>query len=165
MSDPDLRVSGENGGTESPLDLAFEEEPAVFDDAGEDEPGTERGVVPGPLLAAATAWADLVLVLAVCATAVAGIRLLGLPLSGSVLPWACGLGGLAWITVSAILLPTRRSWPGALVLGLVLPPDAGRDGVVRRLLLILLAIATVGLLSALASGRDPWADLVPERSL
>jgi len=162
MTGLDLHPDGGKEPEEFSLDLAFEEEPAVFDDTGGEEVQPEEDGTPGPLLAAATAWADIVLVLVVCAMAVAGTRLLGLPLSGAVFPWACGLGALSWVAVSAILLPIRRSWPGALVLGLVLSPESGGGRVLRRLLLVLLAAATGGLVSAALTRFDPWAGLVPE---
>jgi len=148
---------------EEPLDLALEEAPPVSPERPAEDPPEDDS--PGPLLAAATAWADLVLVLAVCAAAVAGVRILGLPLSAAVLPWACGLGTLAWTAVTAVLLPVRRSWPGALLLGLVLPREAGNGRVLLRLGLTLLAAATLGLTAAALADRDPWSGLVPEKNL
>ena len=59
----------------------------------------------------------------------------------------------------------RRSWPGALLLGMVLPPEAGSERLGRRLALVLLAALTAGLAPALLVHFDPWADLVPERTL
>ena len=162
MTDHEFPIGNEPD--DEPLDLAFGEEGAVLPGTEEDADGPEPDA-PGPLLAAATAWADIVLMLAACAAAVAGIRLLALPLSGAVLPWTLGLGLLAWLTVSAILLAVRRSWPGALMLGLVLPPEAGGGRVLVRLTLIVLAAATAGLAAAALSRFDPWSDLVPERTL
>jgi len=117
---------------------------------------------PGALLSAATAWADEVLILAVCAFAVAGARLFGYPVKVAALPWAAGLGVLAWWVTSTVLLVTRRSWPGALVLGLVLAPERGTRHWLRRLIAVTAGVLSLGLLSAVLSRVDPWSGLVPE---
>ncbi len=161
MSDPEVPLGSH--GEDEPLVLSLEEEPVSLEDEEAEAPFEDD--TPGRLLAAATAWADLVLMLAVCALAVAGVRLLALPLSAAIFPWACGLGVLAWTVSAAVLLATRRSWPGALMLGLVLPTEYGNGHLGRRLALILLAALTVGLAPATLARFDPWAGLVPERTL
>ncbi len=142
------------------FELALEE-PAeeVLEPVDQDE---ELEGPPGPLLSAATAWADEVLILAVCALAVAGARLFGYPVEVSVLPWAGGLGVLAWWVSSMVLLVTRRSWPGALVLGLVLAPERGTRHWLRRLLAVTVGVLSLGLVSAMLCRVDPWSGLVPE---
>ncbi len=148
---------------EEPLELALEEaEEAPFapGETGDEEEGPSPA---GALPAAAAAWADLVLMLAVCSLAVAGARMLGYPVGVAAVPWAAGLGLLAWGLAASVLLVTRRSWPGALLLGLALPPEAGSEHWRRRLLLLLLGAASLGLLAMLLSRLDPWGNLVPER--
>ncbi len=142
------------------FDLKIDEPPLEELDAKPQEEELEGP--PGALLSAATAWADEVLILAVCACAVAGARLLGYSVEGAVLPWAAGLGLLAWMVSSAVLLATRRSWPGALVLGLVLAPERGTRHWRRRLLAVTVGALSLGFLSAILSRVDPWSGLVPE---
>ncbi len=148
---------------QEPLELTLEEaleEPqdAARPDEEEDAPG-----LPGALQAAATAWADLILMLAVCSLAVAGARALGYAVGVAVLPWAGILGVLAWTLAASVLLVTRRSWPGALLLGLALPVEAGRERWRRRLVLLLLGSLSLGVLAMLLSRFDPWGSLAPDR--
>jgi hypothetical protein len=148
---------------QEPLELTLEEALEKPQDAAspdleeEDAPG-----LPGALQAAATAWADLILMLAVCSLAVAGARALGYAVGVAALPWAGILGVLAWVLAASALLVTRRSWPGALLLGLALPVEAGRERWRRRLVLLLLGSLSLGVLSILLSRFDPWGSLVPD---
>lgn len=152
-------------GPDEPIELTLEETVEDLREAGDpgEDDDEDAGGPPGVLQAAASAWADLVLMLAVCSLAAAGARALGYPVGVAILPWAATLGVLAWILAASALLVTRRSWPGALLLGLTLPPEAGHERWRRRLLLLLLGALSLGVLAMLLSRLDPWGSLVPDR--
>ena len=166
MSTAEERSGGAPGG--EPFELTLEEALDPGPDAGGPEEDGEEdadGSVPATLLAAATAWADLVLILGVAAATAAALRLTGYAVAVTILPWTAALGLFAWLLATAALLLIRGSWPGALLLGLALPPGERRRSVAGCLALLLLALATAGALPALLARRRPWGSLVPEHSL
>lgn len=117
------------------------------------EPRTSRRAV------AAAAWADLAVILALCAAALATCRALGFEVSATAVPWAVAMAVLVWLVLCAVLLGVRRSWPGVLLIG------AGKiepvDGVSasRTLMAAIVGVVTLGCVPALCADRLPWRRL------
>ncbi len=115
-------------------------EPTELLDAARDGPQTEDGApaddrrVP-VLRLVASAWGDLVAILAVCTLALVAAALAGHPVRLPALPWAAGLAGAWWLAAGAATVLVRHGTPGMLMAGVCF------DGQVapRRVPLVVLA--------------------------
>jgi hypothetical protein len=109
-------------------------------------------IEPPALTLMATAWADLVGILAVCTGALIAILALGerpaLPAFG----WAAALGVVWWVFAAAVLIVVRQATPGMLLAGVSFahPVQPRRVGWVLAAALI--GVVTIGL-SGVIGGR------------
>ena len=114
---------------------------------------------PTILTMMASAWADLVGILAVCTAALIAILVLGERPAVAAFGWAAALGVVWWSFAAAVLVVVRQATPGMLLAGVSFsgPIRPGRVGWV--LSAALLGVATLGL-SGVIGGRGSllhWA--------
>jgi hypothetical protein len=110
---------------------------ATGDDAPATPPET-RSHTPSLLTLCAAAWAELVVLLAVCTLALLSVALLGYHISLPAFPWAAGLALLWWVGAGATLVIVRQATPGMLLAGILF------DGPVQpRRIPFVLAVALI----------------------
>ena len=100
----------------------------------------------------ASAWADLVGILAVCTAALIAILILGEQPAVAAFGWAAALGVVWWLFAAAVLVVVRQATPGMLLAGVSFsdPVRPGRVGWVLSAALI--GVVTLGL-SGVVGGR------------
>ena len=117
-------------------------------------PATEPGPVEPPILTLmASAWADLVGILAVCTGALIAILALGerptLPAFG----WAAALGVVWWAFAASVLVVVRQATPGMLLAGVSFAQPVRPRRVGWVLTAALVGVLTLGL-SGVIGGRS-----------
>jgi hypothetical protein len=86
----------------------------------EDEEPVDSGIQEPPvLLLVASAWGDLVCLLAMSAGILLALVICGYAVSTASLPWMLALAAAWWACSSAILVLVRRGTPGMLLAGIV----------------------------------------------
>jgi len=105
--------------------------------------------LPGPpaLTLMASAWADLVAILAVCTGALIAILALGERPALPAFAWAAALGVVWWAFAAAVLVVVRQATPGMLLAGV-----SFADAVQPRRVGWVLAAALIGVLTIGLSG-------------
>jgi hypothetical protein len=103
----------------------------------------------------ASAWADLVGILAVCTGALVAILILGERPALPAFAWAAALGVVWWGFASAVLVLIRQATPGMLLAGMSFSESVRPQRVVWVLLAALAGVATLGLAGIL--GGRAWA--------
>jgi len=117
-------------------------------------PTTDPGPLEPPTLTVmASAWADLVGILAVCTGALVAILLLGERPALPAFVWAAALGFVWWAFAAAVLVVVRQATPGMLLAGVSFsePIEPRRVGWVLTAALI--GVVTLGL-SGILRGRN-----------
>ena len=113
--------------------------------AGNDVGGRDDRHSPATVSLLFSGIADLVVILAGCAGALAVARGQGLPVTVWALPWGAAAGAVIWCAMAAATVSVRRGTPGMVMMGLAVrdPVTAGR---LPQLLVVgLLAAVTLGL--------------------
>jgi hypothetical protein len=107
---------------------------------------------PTILTMMASAWADLVGILAVCTAALIAILILGERPAVAAFGWAAALGVVWWAFAAAVLVVVRQATPGMLLAGVSFagPVRPARVGWVLSAALI--GVVTLGL-SGIIGGR------------
>ncbi len=123
------------------------------------EVGSARPSAPAPdshrpptLTLMASAWADLVGVLAVCTGALIAILVLGERPALPAFAWAAALGVAWWIFAAAVLVVVRQATPGMLLAGISFAEAVPPRRVGWVLAAAFVGVATVGL-SGIIGGR------------
>lgn len=130
---------------------------ALVDRGADGGPPTHSAIEPDPveppiLTLMASAWADLVGILAVCTGALIAILALGerpaLPAFG----WAAALGVVWWAFAAAVLVVVRQATPGMLLAGVSFAQPVQPRRVGWVLTAALVGVLTLGL-SGVIGGR------------
>ena len=108
--------------------------------------------LPPALTVMASAWADLVGILAVCTGALIAILVLGERPALPAFAWAAGLGVLWWAFAAAVLVVVRQATPGMLLAGMSFSEAVRPQRVVWVMAAALIGVATFGL-SGIIGGR------------
>ena len=131
---------------------------ALVDRGADGGPPTHAATEPGPvgppiLTLMASAWADLVGILAVCTGALIAILALGerpaLPAFG----WAAALGVVWWAFAASVLVVVRQATPGMLLAGVSFAQPVRPRRVGWVLTAALVGVLTLGL-SGVIGGRS-----------
>jgi hypothetical protein len=105
--------------------------------------------LPPVLTVMASAWADLVGILAVCTGALIAILVLG---ERPAFAWAAALGVVWWAFAAAVLVVVRQATPGMLLAGMSFSGAVRPQRVVWVLAAALVGVVTLGL-SGIIGGR------------
>lgn len=108
--------------------------------------------LPPALTVMASAWADLVGVLAVCTGALIAILVLGERPALPAFVWAAALGFVWWVFTATVLVVVRQATPGMLLAGMSFSEAVRPRRVVWVLGAALVGVATFGL-SGIIGGR------------
>jgi hypothetical protein len=108
--------------------------------------------LPPALTVMASAWADLVGMLAVCTGALIAILVLGERPALPAFAWAAALGIAWWAVATAVLVVVRQATPGMLLAGMSFADAVRPQRVVWVLVAALVGVATFGL-SGIVGGR------------
>ena len=108
--------------------------------------------LPPVLTVLASAWADLVGMLAVCTGALIAILVLGERPALPAFAWAAALGIVWWAFAAAVLVVVRQATPGMLLAGMSFSEAVRPQRVVWVLVVALVGVATFGL-SGIIGGR------------
>jgi hypothetical protein len=108
--------------------------------------------LPPVLTVMASAWADLVGILAVCTGALIAILVLGERPALPAFAWAATLGVVWWAFAAAVLVVVRSATPGMLLAGMSFSGAVRPRRVVWVLVAALLGVGTFGL-SGIVGGR------------
>ena len=108
--------------------------------------------LPPVLTVMASAWADLVGMLAVCTGALIAILVLGERPALPAFAWAAALGIVWWAFAAAVLVVVRQATPGMLLAGMSFSEAVRPQRVVWVLAVALVGVATFGL-SGIIGGR------------
>ena len=127
------------------------ERPSEVGRARDSSPRHDRDLPPA-LTVMASAWADLVGVLAVCTGALIAILVLGERPALPAFVWAAALGVVWWVFAAAVLVVVRQATPGMLLAGMSFSEAVRPRRVVWVLVAALAGIATFGL-SGIVGGR------------
>ncbi len=114
-------------------------------------PGRDHRLPP-VLTVMASAWADLVGMLAVCTGALIAILVLGERPALPAFVWAAALALVWWAFASAVLVVVRQATPGMLLAGMSFSDPVRPQRVVWVLAAALAGVATFGL-SGIIGGR------------
>ncbi len=123
----------------------------IHREPGADRPASGRGPQgrPPPLLnAMASAWADLAVLLAVCAGALIAVLLMGERPTLAAFWWAISLAVAWWGFAAAVLLVVRHGTPGMLLAGIRFDAAVPRSRLPWVIGAALVGIATLGLSAA-----------------
>ena len=107
---------------------------------------------PPALTVLASAWADLVGMLAVCTSALIAILVLGERPALPAFAWAAALGFVWWAFAASVLVVVRQATPGMLLAGMSFSEAVRPQRVVWVLAAALVGVATFGL-SGIIGGR------------
>ena len=111
-------------------------------------PTTDPGPSEPPMLTMmASAWADLVGILAVCTGALVAILLLGERPALPAFVWAAALGVVWWAFAAAVLVVVRQATPGMLLAGV-----SFSEAIKPRRVGWVLAAAVIGVMTLGVSG-------------
>lgn len=117
-------------------------------------PTTKPGPLEPPTLTMmASAWADLVGILAVCTGALVAILLLGERPALPAFVWAAALGVVWWAFAAAVLVVVRQATPGMLLAGVSFSEPIRPRRVGWVLAAALIGVVTLGL-SGIIGGRN-----------
>jgi hypothetical protein len=108
--------------------------------------------LPPALTVMASAWADLVGILAVCTGALIAILVLGERPALPAFVWATALGIVWWTFAASVLVVVRQATPGMLLAGMSFSEAVRPQRVVWVLAAALVGVATFGL-SGIIGGR------------
>lgn len=108
--------------------------------------------LPPVLTLMASAWADLVGILAVCTSALIAILVLGERPALPAFVWAAVLGVVWWAFAAAVLVVIRQATPGMLLAGVSFSEAVRPNRVGWVLVAALVGVATFGL-SGIIGGR------------
>ena len=108
--------------------------------------------MPPVLTLMASAWADLVGILAVCTSALIAILVLGERPALPAFVWAAVLGVVWWAFAAAVLVVIRQATPGMLLAGVSFSEAVRPNRVGWVLVAALVGVATFGL-SGIIGGR------------
>ena len=108
--------------------------------------------LPPTLTVMASAWADLVGILAVCTGALIAILVLGERPALPAFVWAATLGVVWWVFAAAVLVVVRQGTPGMLLAGMSFSDAVRPRRVVWVLVAALLGVGTFRL-SGIIAGR------------
>jgi len=108
--------------------------------------------LPPALTVMASAWADLVGMLAVCTGALIAILVLGERPALPAFAWAAALGVVWWAFAAAVFVVVRQATPGMLLAGMSFAEAVRPQRVVWVLAVALVGVATFGL-SGIVGGR------------
>ena len=109
-------------------------------------PPADRNLHHPPLLTMmASAWADLVGILAVCTAALIAILILGERPAVGAFGWAAALGVVWWSFAAAVLVVGRQATPGMLLAGVSFSDPVRPRRVGWVLLAALIGVVTLGL--------------------
>lgn len=117
----------------------------------------------------ATAWADLVGMLAVCTGALIAILILGERPTIPAFAWAAVLAMVWWIFAASVLVVVRQGTPGMLLAGVTFTTSVRPPRVPLVLAAALVGVATFGLLGLVGGQRSilgaaAASDLVADES-
>lgn len=130
---------------------ALVDRPSEVGAARSPRPGRDHHL-PAALTVMASAWADLVGILAVCTGALIAILVLGERPALPAFAWAAALGIVWWAFASAVLVVVRHATPGMLLAGMSFLGAVRPQRVVWVLAAALVGVATFGL-SGIIGGR------------
>ena len=108
--------------------------------------------LPPALTVMASAWADLVGMLAVCTGALIAILMLGERPALPACVWAAALGVVWWLFAASVLVVVRQATPGMLLAGMSFSEAVRPQRVVWVLVAALVGVGTFGL-SGIIGGR------------
>lgn len=108
--------------------------------------------LPPALTVMASAWADLVGILAVCTGALIAILVLGERPALPAFVWAAALGIVWWVFTATVLVVVRQATPGMLLAGMSFSEAVRPQRVVWVLVAALVGVGTFGL-SGIIGGR------------
>jgi hypothetical protein len=113
---------------------------------------------PPLLTMLASAWADLVGILAVCTAALIAILILGERPAVGAFGWAAALGVVWWSFAAAVLVVVRQATPGMLLAGVSFSDPVPPKRVGWVLMAALIGVVTLGL-SGVIGGRGAFLHL------
>ncbi len=108
--------------------------------------------LPPALTVMASAWADLVGILAVCTGALIAILVLGERPALPAFVWAAALGFVWWVFAATVFVVVRQATPGMLLAGMSFSEAVRPQRVVWVLVAALVGVGTFGL-SGIIGGR------------
>jgi hypothetical protein len=108
-------------------------------------PADMDGGPPSALTMMASAWADLVGILAVCTAALIAILILGERPAVAAFGWAAALGVVWWAFAAAALVVVRQATPGMLLAGVSFAEPVRPRRVGWVLSAALIGVVTLGL--------------------
>jgi hypothetical protein len=120
-------------------------------------------VEPPPVTLMATAWADLVAMLAVCTGALVAVIAIGQRPAMPAFGWAAMLALGWWIFAAAILVVVRHGTPGMVLAGVRFADAVAPSRVPRVLAAALLGAVTLGAPALLGSRLSPLAKAASSR--
>lgn len=118
---------------------------------------------PPPVTLMATAWADLVAMLAVCTGALVAVIAIGQRPALPAFGWAATLALAWWIFTAAILVVVRHGTPGMVLAGVRFADAVAPSRVPRVLAAALLGAVTLGAPALLGSRLSPLAAAAASR--
>ena len=130
---------------------ALVDRPPEAEPARSEPPGHEHHLPP-VLTVMASAWADLVGILAVCTGALIAILVLGERPALPAFAWAAALGVVWWAFAGAVLVVVRQATPGMLLAGMSFSGAVRPQRIVWVLAAALIGVVTFGL-SGIVGGR------------
>lgn len=125
--------------------LPSDDEPPPPDMTEDDEHQPDDSSIP----MIAGSWADLALVLGVCAAALVALKMSGHGAPFAAVWWALALAVMWWLVTAGILVMVRRATPGMLLAGLQFSAAVPPKRVAPVLTVGLVMCATLGLPAAL----------------
>lgn len=130
---------------------ALVERPSRVGPAQSSPPGHDRHLPP-TLTVLASAWADLVGMLAICTGALIAILVLGERPALAAFVWAAALGVVWWGFAATVLVVVRQATPGMLLAGMSFSGAVRPRRVVWVLVAALVGVGTFGI-SGIIGGR------------
>jgi hypothetical protein len=129
----------------------------LSDDEGADAallPDDETDELPAiPLIAGS--WADLALILGICAASLIALKVAGHGAPFAAAGWALAVAVLWWLVAAGSLVAVRNGTPGMLLAGVRFSDSVSPSRIGSVVLVALALCATLGIPSAV--GRPGWA--------
>ncbi len=141
---------------EIPEDWDRLSEPPESEILEDEDSGGDGFQDPPILLLVASAWGDLVCLLAMSAGSLLALVVCGYAVSSASLPWMLALAAAWWACASAILVLVRRGTPGMLLAGVVFSAQVAP----HRLAKVVGAASFLALLAGIPALLGPHASLL-----
>ncbi len=130
--------------------------PGGFDEHGMPALREERSAVPFLF----SGVADLVVMLAGCAGALAAVRAQGLPVSVWALPWTAAMGLVVWAALATATVYVRRATPGMVMMRVAFREPIAPGRLPRLVLFGFVSAVLLGAPIALAGRSDRLAGII-----